>query len=167
MPSIAPFLPPHLLQSIAGCPPASLPHTESFSSALLFADISGFTALTERLQRKGRRGAEEIAAVVNRAFRPAIAAIEREGGSIVGFGGDALLTLFPGAGAVERARVAAKEIRTRVERTRGGGTGLSVSQAIHHGTVRALHLGSEHRRHYLVGGPTVQAVVRQEGAARP
>ncbi len=54
---------------------------------MLFSDISGFTALTEKLQERGREGAEEIAAIVSSALDPALAAIETWGGSVVSFGG--------------------------------------------------------------------------------
>ena len=37
---------------------------------LVFADVSGFTALTERLSRQGRIGAEEIVEALNRVFGP-------------------------------------------------------------------------------------------------
>ena len=37
---------------------------------LVFADVSGFTALTERLSRRGRIGAEEIVETLNRVFGP-------------------------------------------------------------------------------------------------
>ena len=37
---------------------------------LVFADVAGFTALTERLSRRGRIGAEEIVETLNRVFGP-------------------------------------------------------------------------------------------------
>ena len=36
--------------------------------SLVSADISGFTALSERLAEKGREGAEELTAVINHCF---------------------------------------------------------------------------------------------------
>ena len=40
--------------------PISTPTTTRFPAAVLFADISGFTALTERLGERGLVGAEEL-----------------------------------------------------------------------------------------------------------
>src|SRR5258706_13982394 len=100
------FLPSHLVRALArGIPRA--PRAEKVHAALLLSDISGFTALTEKLQAKGRQGAEEVAVAVNAVFGPAIDAIERQGGGIVRFRGDDMFALFPGASAVRRARPAA------------------------------------------------------------
>lgn len=37
---------------------------------VMFADISGFTSMSEKLAQLGKAGAEEIAAIVNRFFQP-------------------------------------------------------------------------------------------------
>ena len=164
------FLPHHLRRLLArGTPPA--PAAGRFEAALLFSDISGFTALSERLQIGGREGAGEIATVVDRAFRPAIRTIEEQRGSIVSFGGDALFSIFVGVARVERAEAAAAAIgrlfvrRGRIK-TSAGSVELGVSQAIHHGAVTGAHLGDERSRHYLLTGPSVMAVARHEGKAR-
>ena len=64
---------------------------------LVFADVSGFTALTERLSRQGRIGAEEIVEALNRVFGPMLTIAAARGGELLKFGGDALLFLFRGA----------------------------------------------------------------------
>ena len=43
-----------------------LPEKQNLSSVVMFADISGFTNLTEQLSRKGPEGAEIIAFAINR-----------------------------------------------------------------------------------------------------
>ena len=48
---------------------------------LVFADVSGFTALTERLSRHGRIGAEEIVEALNRVFGPMLTIAATRGGS--------------------------------------------------------------------------------------
>ena len=64
--------------------------------AALFADISGFTPLTEALtETLGlRRGAEELPRHLNRVYDALIAEVDRYGGSVVGFAGDAITCWF-------------------------------------------------------------------------
>ncbi len=70
---------------------AALP--ERAEGTALFADISGFTPLTEALARAlgPRRGIEELTAQINRVYDALIAGVERYGGSVVSFAGDAPL----------------------------------------------------------------------------
>ncbi len=49
-------------------PNIALPSSEESPSAVLFADISGFTRLTEQLARKGAAGAEELTTALNSYF---------------------------------------------------------------------------------------------------
>src|ERR1700712_3488235 len=66
-------------------------------AALLFADISGFTALTERLAQRGPAGVEELTRLLNTSFSQILDLIEAHGGDVVKFAGDALLALWPAA----------------------------------------------------------------------
>jgi len=64
--------------------------------AALFADISGFTALTESLVNElgPQRGADELTVHLNRVFTALIDELHAYGGSVISFGGDALLCWF-------------------------------------------------------------------------
>ena len=64
--------------------------------AALFADISGFTALTEALEHElgPRDGAEELTLHLNAVYDALITVIERFGGSVIGFSGDAITCWF-------------------------------------------------------------------------
>ena len=66
--------------------------------AALFADISGFTALTEALANElgPQRGAEELTANLNRVFHALIAELERFGGHVIYFSGDAITCWLDG-----------------------------------------------------------------------
>ena len=172
MPSRTAFLPPHLVRYLAASRGSMrLPRVVPFRAALLFSDISGFTELSERLQSEGPAGAEEIARLVDEAFRPAIRIIRRLDGSICSFGGDSLLTVFPGRDGVDRAREAAGRIADHLKRrgfpSRRGEVRVRVAQAIHYGTVRGLHLGREERRHYLLVGPPLRTLARLQREAGP
>ena len=66
------------------------------SGAALFADISGFTALTESLREKlgVRLGAEELNTQLGAVYSALITEVEKYGGSVIGFAGDAMMCWF-------------------------------------------------------------------------
>ncbi len=66
-----------------------------FPSYVLFIDISGFTAMTERLMEHNKAGAEVLADIINKVFTPLIQAVYHRGGFISSFAGDAATALFP------------------------------------------------------------------------
>jgi len=72
------------------------PHAqaEAIAGAVLFADISGFTPLAERLAGRGGRGAEELTEILNLVFGHLITSIDRHGGEVLKFAGDALLAVW-------------------------------------------------------------------------
>jgi len=71
----------------------------------LFADISGFTALFEAAAAAGSEGTEQATRTLNLCFSRFIEAIETGGGSILKFGGDAILAYVPGGDDSCRAGV--------------------------------------------------------------
>src|SRR6185503_10321825 len=89
---LAAYLPADRLHALAGG--ATLPSRAR--GTVLFADISGFTPLTEALVRTlgPRRGAEELAHQLNEVYDALIAEVDRYGGSVIGFGGDAITCWF-------------------------------------------------------------------------
>src|SRR3954467_367833 len=66
--------------------------------AALFADISGFTALTETLAKElgPPRGAEGAPPHLNRVFHALIEEVERYGGPVIFFSGDAITCWLEG-----------------------------------------------------------------------
>ena len=66
--------------------------------AALFADVSGFTPLTEALANElgAQRGAEELTAHLNRVFHALIDDVDRFGGDVIYFGGDAITCWLDG-----------------------------------------------------------------------
>src|SRR5215472_8531700 len=104
-----------------------------------FVDISGFTALSERLARRGRIGAEELTEVLNHVFSRMLHIAYDKGGSLLKFGGDALLVAFTsgdhatlGAQATVAMRAALREARTLP--TSVGRVNLRMSVGLHTGT---------------------------------
>lgn len=68
------------------------------SGAALFADISGFTPLTEELTRAfgPDRGAEELVWQLDQIYDTLIAGVDLYGGSVIGFSGDGVTCWFDG-----------------------------------------------------------------------
>jgi class 3 adenylate cyclase/tetratricopeptide (TPR) repeat protein len=136
---------------------------------LVFADVSGFTALTERLSRRGRIGAEEIVDTLNRVFSPMLRISAARGGELLKFGGDALLFLFRGPAHPEQACDAAVEMRTALRESAGirtsvGRLSLSMSVGVHSGDVHLFLVGSP-TRELLILGPGASATADAEKLA--
>ena len=77
------------------------------TGSALFADISGFTVLTTSLRKSlgVRRGGEELPKHLNAVYTALINEVERLGGSVISFAGDAIICWFDDAvgTAAERA----------------------------------------------------------------
>ncbi len=69
--------------------------THSLNAATLFADMSGFTAMSEELASDGPRGAEELNRVLLVTFTAMIDVIHEMGGAVSHFYGDAMSVYFP------------------------------------------------------------------------
>ncbi len=137
--------------------------------ALVFVDISGFTAMSERLAVLGREGAERVTEIIDGAFSNLLGHAYALGGSLLKFGGDALLLLFDGDDAAIRAAAAAYDMRDALHRlgaikTSAGAVELDMSVGVHVGSVDLFLVGHSHRE-LLVIGPAASAVVRTEGDA--
>ena len=148
--------------------PESDPPHRRVDGALVSADISGFTALSERLAAYGREGAEELTLLLNQCFGGMIEIIDSYGGDVLKFGGDALLVLFDGDHATARAGAACFRMRDLIERRWSTALvkriELGISQGVHAGTFD-LHLVDVGHRELLVVGPGMSATVNCEGAA--
>ena len=84
-------------------------------ATLVSVDLSGFTALSERLAAKGRAGSEELILVISGVFEGLIGITLRHGGDVLKFRGDALLLLFEGDGHAERACRASVDMQWFIE----------------------------------------------------
>ena len=77
---------------------SGIPMADRVHGAALFADISGFTPLTEALALElgPQRGAEELTANLNRVFHAVIEDLDRFGGNVIYFSGDAITCWIDG-----------------------------------------------------------------------
>ena len=71
-------------------------HSGSFAAHTMFVDLSGFTALTNKLMERGSAGAEEMSLVLNHVFSPTVQLVYAAGGFIPYFAGDSFTAIFSG-----------------------------------------------------------------------
>jgi class 3 adenylate cyclase len=162
---LLPFVPTLVVERfLPGGQAPSGPHVEQFPAATLFADVSGFTALVERLREEGTRGAERVQGILNQVFGPLAEIIERAGGEVLKFPGDAALALFPAApgegpaAPLARAAAAALETNRKLDRLRvEEGRELRLRVAVGAGTVWAAAVGGVGDRYeVLVRGAPIE-----------
>ena len=142
-------------------------------ATLLFADISGFTAMSEQLSARGRAGAEEITRIVNEYFAKMTDILHQNGGSLIKFGGDALLGMFAGQ-AQDTARYAvqaALDMQRAMAQfadtdTTVGQFNLQMKVGLHTGKVFTAHVGTASQMEYWVTGNDVNLTASVEEAAR-
>ena len=165
--ALAPYL-PRLVRAWSEEPGA--PRSRVIDGSLVSIDISGFTALAERLAVHGKAGAEELVQRISSVFDDLIAVAERHGGDVLKFRGDALLLLFEGDRHAERAAGAASDMQWTIEETGGaessvGPVELRMSVGVHSGPCH-FFLTAEPHRELLVAGPAATRVFELEDLAR-
>lgn len=156
------YLPQDRLRALARS--ETLP--EHCDGAALFADISGFTALTEALTLGAgqRRGVEELARRINAVHQALIEEVERCGGSVVGFAGDGMTCWFD-AGTAEptlRALHCAQRMQQAMRRF----DDLSVKVGIGSGPAQRRVVGDPavHLIDLLAGASVARAVMAESQA---
>src|SRR3954453_17820999 len=176
VPSLTPFVPRLHLRHLVETPDANHRRLEG---TLIFADISGFTPLSERLARMGREGAERLADAISSLFAGLLGVAYEDGGGLIKFSGEAVLLLFDGDGHVApdghgppaRAAHAATSMRRRLReigRIEQDGVTivLRMSAGVHADVFDVFFAGDEQHRELLFAGPASSTVMRLEKAAR-
>ncbi len=155
------------------------PHADRLTAAILFADISGFTALTEALTRHSSNGAEELTRLLNLYFTRMILQVESYGGLVIRLSGDAILALFRTdeetslAEAMLRAMYAAVDMQAAMVdfqnlHTSVGPASLAMKIGIGTGDTFVSHVGGVFNRwEYLVAGDSMEQAANAEHHACP
>ncbi|CAM9364214.1 unnamed protein product, partial [Chrysoparadoxa australica] len=146
------------------------PGCEHFRSSLFFADISGFTRLSARLN------AEQLKTHTNEYFTRMIDVVARCGGDIIKFCGDAVMILWPceldapqamlQANAIMAAKCSLVMLQECGKYDVGKGSeavSLRLHCGIGYGTLYGYCVGAEGRWEYLIAGDPL----RQIGEAEP
>ena len=132
---------------------------------VLFADLSGFTALSERSDP------EEIRSMVDGCMREMGEVVQSYGGYVDKVIGDALMAVFGAPVAheddPERAVRAALDIQRRASEEAAVFGGLCVRIGVNTGEVMFAPVGPDGRREFTVMGDTVNTAARLQAAAPP
>lgn len=135
-------------------------------ATVVFADVSGFTPLTERLSQAGKVGAEQLTEIINGAFTEMLSVARLEDGDLVSFGGDAQLLLFTGDEHARRALTAAHEMQAALDtfQREHSPVPLAMSVGVATGPVTMTIVGRTQREVLLIG-PTMDLMAALEGVA--
>jgi adenylate cyclase len=144
---------------------------ETIQAALLFADLRGFTALSES------HPPPEVIEALDAWFDRIALSVHAFGGEVLKFIGDGVLAVFPVAGAAPRgacnaalsAVAAARAGMAHLDgaRRQKGLASLPFGVALHLGEILWGNIGAADRLDFTAIGPAVNLVSRLEGLCRP
>jgi adenylate cyclase len=166
--ALARYFSPNMVDEIAHLE-RPLGEVRAQQAGVLFADIVGFTALSERL------GAEATMALLRGFHRRMADVVFAHNGTVDKYIGDAIMATFgtprPGPDDALRAvRCALAMLEAmaawNAERERAGEPRIEIGIGLHYGPVVAGDLGDERRLEYAVIGDTVNLASRLEALTR-
>ncbi|QRN97216.1 AAA family ATPase [Archangium violaceum] len=174
--ALAAFLPGALLRALLA--DASRPHEGARleqQGAVLFADLTGFTALAEAMNGAGPSGAERLRGILDAFFSRLIDTLTAHGGDVLRFAGDAVVALWPAESPEDLPRAvrlaagcaqAAQALIAGLEPV--DGVRLRLKVGIGAGPVQLSDVGGEKGRwDFLVSGEPLLEMARAEHAAQP
>lgn len=129
-------------------------------ATILFTDIAGFTGISES------KTPPQLLDLLREYFAMVVSVVERRGGHVDNFIGDAIIAVFNIDGLqvdhAARALAAAREIAALTRTRRFGGELLTTRVGLHSGPVASGEVGSDTRRGHSVFGDTVNVASRLE-----
>ncbi len=166
------FLPRYLLDL---APTPGEPHGELLEGTFIFADVTGFTALTGELSKRGSEGREEMNRLMSALFGALLDPLLTSGGDLLIFAGDAALAYFPADPQGRDVRWATRTALRLVEgiadfaqlETPYGTFSLTMSAGVERGRAYAAVVGTPQRMELLVSGGATQAANAAEAEADP
>ena len=169
------FLPDTILNFVLEYPadePFGAPLKRKYHTVIMFADVSGFTRMSEKYSELGSIGTEQMAFNINRYFEQLVKLIRGDGGDIIKFAGDALFVIWQEdhEHAIHSAIHCALEIQQQLHNVEVvKGVYLSVKIGIGLGETCMVHLGGgkDDKYHYTVYGDGMVQALSAEGHAEP
>ena len=142
--------------------------SQKINAVICYFDLTGFTELAEQTE-----GAELID-MLNDYFAVAVRAIQGNGGNILKFMGDGMLTMFnlesvedAAAAALDASTILCREIGELNDRRRVAGlTTTGFTLAIHAGDILYGNIGAVNRLDFTAIGPAVNLTARLSGMHR-
>lgn len=173
--TLSTYLPGDLVQEKINRPIPGLVNGKMLKGCLLFADVSGFTALSERFTTLGPEGAEHLTKLINQYFTTMIEILAWSNGTLVKFAGDATLVYFPeqehGTHVQWATRAGLRMLRAIKAfadlPTPLGPVTLSLKVGLSAGSFLAASIGSPSRMEYALIGSAVSQTLLAEGCATP
>lgn len=148
--------------------------------SLMHCDVTGFTAMSEKLGEVGKEGAELMAGVLNQFFERMLSIAVSWGGIQIKFGGDAMLLYFPDEDHAQRAAACGLEMQSTMHefshvRVKNGYHNLRMRIGIHSGRFFVCSAGQvgtkvgqgEGLLHYYIVGRDVNKAADTEPMAEP
>ncbi|MEN8375310.1 MAG: AAA family ATPase [Gemmatimonadota bacterium] len=174
---LAAFLPRYERERVAGWTDSPRdPERIDGVAAVLFADLAGFTPLTRRLAATGSAGAERLSQVLDQTFGRMVGVIERAGGDVVLFAGDAVLAAWQcmeGAEALKEAVLLAASCGKEILATLDGlepdpEVTLRLRASVGAGQLSTLRVGGvEGHWLFLAQGEAIAQLAQVDAAGTP
>jgi adenylate cyclase len=150
---------------------------ERLTAVVLFADISGFTRLSEALGREGKGRTEELTHLINRFFERVIGHLETYGGVVGKMSGDAILAYFPYDSTTQQAvmlravksalDIQADDINQSEVITTAANFALKMKIGLAAGNLLCLVVGIAGKRlEYVIAGEVVETCAEAEHRAQ-
>ncbi|MBC8075879.1 MAG: tetratricopeptide repeat protein [Chloroflexales bacterium] len=174
--ALRPFVPRPALAVHLAVPAHSRIIGQYRTGTIVFADVSGFTALSSELATTGRHGSEEISGVINQLFAALLDPVVACGGWVVKFGGDAVTAFFDasdlGDDHARHACAAALAMQGRMADfaampTSKGTFPLHLRVTVHTGRVFLAEVGDSSHTEIVMTGSTINQVMAAQERAAP
>ena len=161
-----PYLSPQLTERLRADPTAAALGGERREVSILFADLEGFTAFSER------NDPGDVVGMLNEYWAEAVPAVAEQGGMIERFAGDAVLVVFNAGGDQPDHAVRASRAALQLQRASGRVSARRPDwprfrAGVNTGTALIGNVGSLEQRSFTAIGDTTNLASRLQSSAEP
>jgi adenylate cyclase len=161
-----PYLSPQLTERLRADPSAAALGGERREVSILFADLEGFTAFSER------NDPGDVVGMLNEYWAEAVPAVAEQGGMIERFAGDAVLVVFNAGGDQPDHAVRASRAALQLQRASGRVSARRPDwprfrAGVNTGTALIGNVGSLEQRSFTAIGDTTNLASRLQSSAEP